>query len=100
MWSSNDINCMQSSNDMQVDATVVLVTLGVVDLDTSIVPEVSGLRDFDRREPVVRVLLGDFSNTVRVLVSDSTATPVVFHDVMIENLSLVSTRDITSLRRR
>ena len=37
-------------------------------------PAVFGLHAFDRREPVVRVLPGDFSNTVLVLVSDATAT--------------------------
>ena len=59
-----------------------------------------GLRAFDQREPVVRVLPGDFSNTVRVLVPDAR-----FHDVLIENLSnapdyharLVSTQDIISV---
>ena len=108
MRSSNDSYCMRSSNDKQVDSKVELDTLGVVDMDTSIIPDVFGLRAFDRREPMVWVLPGDFSNTVRVLVPDATATPVGFHDVMIENLSntpdyrsrLVSARDITSLRRR
>ena len=54
------------------------------------------------------MLPGNFSNTVRVLVPDATATPVGFHDIMIENLSntpdrharLLSARDISSLRRR
>ena len=104
----DDTYCMRSSNDTHLDSKVELDTLGVVNLDTSIMPDVFGLGAFDRREPVVRVLSGDFSNTVRVLVPDATATPVGFHDVMIENLSstpdyrtrLVSARDITSLRRR
>ena len=81
--------------------------LGVVDLDMSIMPDVFGRGTFNHREPVARVLPGDFSNKVRLLVPDATATPVGFHDVMIENLlntpdyhaRLVSARDITSLRR-
>ena len=97
----DDTYGMQSSNDTHVDSKVGLDTLGVVDLD------VFGLRAFDFREPVVWVLPGDFSNMVRVLVPDATATLVGFHDVMIENISstpdyrtrMVSTRDITSLRR-
>ena len=71
-------------------------------------PDMFALRAFDQRELAVRVLPGDFSNTVRVLVPDATATPVGFHYVLIENMSntpdyharLVSARDITSLRRR
>ena len=51
-----------------------LTTLGVVILDTTIVPDVFGLHAFDDRAPVVRVLPGEFSNTVWVLV------PVGFHD--------------------
>ena len=82
--------------------------LGVVDLDTSIMPDVFGLRAFDHREPVVRMLLGEFENMVQVLVPDATATPVGFHDVLLENLSntpdyrarIALPRDITSLRRR
>ena len=37
------------------DTLVDLSTLGVVDLDTSIMPDVFGLRGFDSWEPVVRV---------------------------------------------
>ena len=36
---------------------------------------------------MVRVLPGDFGNTVLVLVSDASAMPIGFHDVMLENLS-------------
>ena len=50
-------------------------TLGVT-LDTTMVPDVFGLHAFDSRAPVVRVLLGAFSNTVRVLVPDASAAPV------------------------
>ena len=46
-----------------------------MDLDTSIMPDVFGLRVFDRSELVVRVLPGDFSNTIRML---------AFHDILIE----------------
>ena len=55
-----------------------LQTLGVVDLDTSIMPNVFGLRPLDRSEPVVQVLPGDFSNTIRMLVPDVAATSVAF----------------------
>ena len=45
----------------------------MVDLDTStIMPDVFGLRAFDSLEPVVRMLPGDFANTICVLVLDAT----------------------------
>ena len=47
--------CMRPSNDADRDSKVDLTTLGVVNLDTSIVPDVFGLHAFDNREPIVRV---------------------------------------------
>ena len=64
----DDTYCMRPSNDTSADSPVDLDTLGVVDLDTSIMPDVFGLRALDRREPVVWVLSGDLSNTIRVFV--------------------------------
>ena len=71
-------------------------------------PHVFGFHAFDNREPVVRVLPGEFPNSVRVLVLDATATLVGFLDDLIDNMSntpdyhvkLVTARDLTSLRRR
>ena len=83
----DDAFCMRPYNDINQDTRVDLTTLGVVDLDTYIMLNVFGLRAFDSREPVVRVLPGEFGNTVRMLVPDSTAMPIGFHDVMLENLS-------------
>ena len=83
----DDSHCMRPSNDTNQDTVVNLTTLGVVDIDTSIMPDVFGLRAFDSRDPVARVLPGDFANTNRVLVPDATATPIGFHDVMLENLA-------------
>ena len=53
----------------------VLTSPGVVVLDTTVVPDVVGLCSFDDRAPVVRMLPGDFGNTVRVLVPDVRAEP-------------------------
>ena len=58
-----------------------------------------------RSDPVVRVLPGDFSNTIRMLVPDVAATLVAFHDILIEYLrsmpefraKLLASRDLTSL---
>ena len=64
-----------------------LTSPGVVVLDTTVVPDVVDLPAFDDRAPVVRVLPGDFGNTVQVLVPDIRAEPRGFHDLLIENLS-------------
>ena len=77
-------------------------------LDTAVVPNIFGLHAFDSRELVVRVLPGEFSNTVRMLVPDVNAEPVGFHDVLVDNLlntpdyhvNPVSARDLASLKRR
>ena len=64
----DDYRRMQPSNDLNQDKLVDLWTLGVVDLDTSISPDVFGLRAPDSQEPVVRMLPGDFRNLACVLV--------------------------------
>ena len=100
--------CMQPSNDLNQARIVDFTTLGVVNLDTSMMPDVFGLRAFDSREPVVRVLSGDFQNLVRVLVPEETAVPMGFHDIIIEDLSgtpdysarWIVHGDVSSLRRR
>ena len=97
-----------SSNDCSLDKPVDLSSLGVVDLDTSILPYVFGLRAIDSREPVTRVLLGNCGNSVCVLVLDAAATPMAFHDIILENLAgtpdyrarRIVPSEVTSLRRR
>ena len=103
----DDYRRMRPSNYLNQDEMVDLTTLGVVDLDTSLLPDVFGLRTFDYQEPVARVLPGDFRNSVRVLVSDATAAPMGFHDIIIEDLSgtpdfharRIMPSDVSSLRR-
>ena len=78
-----------------------------MDLDTAIVPNVFGLRAFDPREPVARMLPGDFGNSVRVLVPDATTQPMGFHDSILEDVvgtqddraRRIVPSDVTSLRR-
>ena len=62
-----------------------LSSLGVVDLDTSIIPDVFGLWAFDPREPISLMLPGQFKNTLWVLVTDAAASPVNFHDIVLED---------------
>ena len=91
-----------------MDMCVDLTSPGIVVLDTTVVPDVVGLRTFDDRAPVVRVLPSDFGNTVRVLVPDVRAEPSGFHDLLIDNLSgsktchvrPASTGDLIELKRR
>ena len=47
---------------------------------------VFGLRAFDARETVFRVLPGQFDNLVQVLVPDVAAKPMEFHDIILEDL--------------
>ena len=49
----DDTFYMRPSNNINQDTLVDLTTLGVVELDTPIMPDVFGLRAFDSREPVV-----------------------------------------------
>ena len=53
---------MRSSNDNDRADRVGLSSLGVVDLDTSIVPDVFDLPAFDFRELISRMLPGQFPN--------------------------------------
>ena len=55
-------------------------------MDTSIVPDVFGLRAFDPRESISRMLPGQFPSALRVLVPDAAASPLNFHDIVLEDL--------------
>ena len=55
--------CMRSSNDNDLSEPMGVYSLGVVDLDTSIVPDVFGLRSFD---PHFSDVAGQFQNALRV----------------------------------
>ena len=104
----DDYHCMRTSNDDDRAEPVGLSSLGVVDLNTSIVPDVFGLRAFASREPISRMLPGQFPNELRVLILDAAATPVDFHDIIMSDLHATSAwrahrivpSYVTSLRRR
>ena len=68
---TDNYHSMRSSNDYIIDASVDLS------------PDAFGLRTFDSQKPVVRMLPGDFPNTVRILVPDAEATPLDFHDILL-----------------
>ena len=93
--------------DNSPDTPVGLSSLGVVDLDYLIMSDVFGLRVLDTQEPIYLMLLGHFRNQFRVLVPDAAATPVDFHDIILEDLSVtlesrarrIVPSDVISLQR-
>ena len=82
-----------------------MYSLGVMDLDLSISPDVFGLRAFDTTKPVTRMLPGSSPCELRLMLSDNRLGIDGFHDIIVENLSgtptwrssHVSPADMTSL---
>ena len=82
-------------------------SLGVMDLDLSISPDVFGIRAFDKDSPITRMLPGSTPCELRLMLPDTKLGIDGFH-VIIENLSAsptwrsshISSADITALRRR
>ena len=78
---------------------------GVVELDTSVIPDVLGLRVLYEDVKPTRVLPGKAQNSVRVLVPDARAKPRGFHDVTLVDMTnvsgpAVSMADMSHLRRQ
>ena len=100
-------NRMRQSHD-ENGSQMNMYSLGVMDLDLSISPDVFDLRAFNSDKPVSRMLPGSTSCELRLMLPDAKLGIDGFHDVIIENLtasptwrsSHVSPADITSLRRR
>ena len=82
-----------------------LESSGVVELDTSVVPDVLGVRALYEDAEPTRVLPGRAQNSVQVVVPDARAQPRRFHDMMLVDMSnvsgpAVSTADMSHLRRQ
>ena len=75
---TNDPNASESSN---------LCSLGVVDLDLTVCPDVFGLRAFDEKMPITRMLPGSSPCDLKLLIPDAMIGQDGFHDVVIENLN-------------
>ena len=83
------------------------LTLGVVDLDLSVSPDVFGLRAFEENLPITRMMPGSSPCELRLLLPDSMIGKEGFHDVVVENLTASSTwrsrhvspSDVIALRR-
>ena len=75
-----NLSKMRESNDPN------LCSLGVVDLDLTVCPDVFGLRAFDERMPVTRMLPGSSPCELRLLIPDTNIGQDGFHDVELEDL--------------
>ena len=62
-------------------------SLGMIDLDLSISPDVFGLRAFDATKPVTRMLPGSSPCELRLMLPDDKLGIDGFHDILVENLS-------------
>ena len=83
----DDYYSMRLSNDTDRSDHVSFSSMGVVDLDTSIVPDVFGLRAFDSENPITRMFPRQFRNELRLLIPDSEIASELFHDIVITDLS-------------
>ena len=82
----HNLSKMRESNDPNGSETTHLCSLGVVDLDLSVCPDVFGLKAFDVRMPVTRMLPGSSPCELRLLIPDTNIGQDGFHDVVVENL--------------
>ena len=83
---SENLQQMRKSNDISDTEPTYLDSLGVMDLDTSLNPDAFGLRAFDRKVPITRMLPGSGPCDLRLLIPDAGLGKAGFHDVVIENL--------------
>ena len=97
---------MKRSHDKK--GSLQMYSLGVMDLDLSISPDVFGLRTFDNTKLVTRMLPGSSPCELRLMLPDGKLGNDGFYDVVIENMSgtptwrssYVSPAEVTSLRRQ
>ena len=103
-----NLSKMRESNDPNSSEVTNLCSLGVVDLDLSLCPDVFGLNAFDENMPITRMLPGSSPCELRLLLPDTNIGKDGFHDVVVENLigsstwrsRHVSPSDVIALRRR
>ena len=82
---------MRKSNDPSESEPTYLGSLGVLDLDLTVCPDVFGLRASDEKMPITRMLPGSSPCDLRLLIPDAGIGQDGFHDVVIENLLGTST---------
>ena len=80
-----NLSKMRDSNDPSDSEVTNLCLLGVVDLDVSLCPDVFGLKAFDEKMPITRMLPGSSPCELRLLLPDNNIGKEGFHDVVVEN---------------
>ena len=99
---------MRKSHDAIESEPTDLDSLGVLDLDLTVCPDVFGLKAFDDEMPVTRMLPGSGQCDLRLLILDAGIGQKGFHDVVIENLlgtsnwraNFVTPADVIGLHQR
>ena len=99
---------MLRSHDAHGSIPMDMSSLGVMDLDLSLSPDVFGLRVFDHEKQITRMLPGSTPCELRLMLPDSMLGTDGFHDVLIDNLaalpswwsSHISPANMTAKRRR
>ena len=97
---------MRVSHDEDRSNPQDMCSLGVVDLDLSLSPDAFGLRAFDSKKPLTRMLPGSTRCELRLMLPDSKLGTDGFHDVLIDNLAAspswrsghISPANVTALR--
>ena len=89
---------MLRSHDTNGSLPMDMGSLGLMDLDLSLSPDVFGLRAFDQEKPITRMLPGSTPCKLRLMLPDSQLGTDGFHDVIIDNLA-ASPADITARKR-
>ena len=82
---------MPSSHDAKGSIQMDMCSLGVVDLDLSISPDAFGLRAFDHKKPLTRMLPGSSPCELRLMLPDSALGSDGFHDILVDNLAASTT---------
>ena len=78
---------MWSSYDADGSIPKDMCSLGVVDLDLSLSLDAFGLRAFDHKKLLTRMLPGSTPCELRLMLPDSRLGTDGFHDVLIDNLA-------------
>ena len=81
-----NLSKMRESNDPNGSEVTNLCSLGMVDLDLSLCPDVFGRKAFDEKMPITRMLPGSSPCELRLLIPDTNIGQDGFHDVVVEHL--------------
>ena len=82
-------NSLRRSNDENGSIQMNMYSLGVMDLDLSISPDVFRLRAFGAEKPVTRMLPGSSPCELRLMLPDDKLGTDGFHDVELPEYKLL-----------